>query len=186
MSSILSDSWGHCCLKSQCPHSIWSVARVVSSHTCSTAALSWIMNGWVWIGMRHSRHWGYTSELVSPISQVGVWPWVSWCLQKWVSLTGVLSLYRGPWEAPSAGIETTPVFSEDRSLLKPQVFCSSGLRTSPLYHQWVPWHSHLLDPPSINADRFLLSSDPLGWGTICLSPVSYIPSPRGAVQVASQ
>lgn len=41
----------------------------------------------------------------------------------------------------------------------------------------------LTGSPFISADRFLLS---LGRGTICLSPVSYIPSPRGPVQVARQ
>ena len=43
----------------------------------------------------------------------------------------------------------------------------------------------LTGSPFISADWFLLS-DPLGRGTICLSPVSYIPSPRGPVQVARQ
>lgn len=86
----------------------------------------------------------------------------------------MLPSYRGPWEAPSARIETTPVFSitEKSSVLKdrPTVGCVTFSLTG---------------SPFISADWFLLS-DPLGRGTICLSPVSYIPSPRGPVQVARQ
>lgn len=105
------------------------------------------MNAWVWIGMRHSRHWGCASETgLTHFTSRRVALLVSWCLHKWVSLTGVLSSHRGPWEAPSARIETAPVFSITEKSSVPQDWGQAHFITSAFHDiltYWIPLPSAL-------------------------------------------
>lgn len=109
--------------------------------------------------------------LVSPISQVGLWPWSQLIpSDKWVSLTGVLSSYRGPWEAPQ------PKNRNHTCLLYNwEVFCSLRTEDRPtLSPEGCTDMLTFTGSPFISADRFLL----IGSRTICLPKVRHIPSPR--------